>query len=183
MKKYPLIFAAATLIFIGSCANSPENKSGGNSSAAEAPGTKTEVSSVSGSPEQTKAADGEYGTQMLTKADFLAKVMNYEKNPSEWVFEGDKPCLIDFYADWCAPCRITSPILEDLAREYGNRVNFYKIDTEKERELAAVFGIQSLPSFLFVPLKGRPTMSSGIARSEEETKQMFRQQIDKLLLQ
>ncbi len=120
---------------------------------------------------------------MLSKEDFLVKVMNYEKNPTEWVFEGDKPCLIDFYADWCAPCRITSPILEELAKEYGNKIDIYKIDTEKERELAAVFGIQSIPSFLFVPMEGKPTMSSGIARTEEETKQMFRDQIDQLLLQ
>ena len=184
MKKISLTVAAAALMFIGSCAGSPDGQSGKNSNSGEDPAAKPEVSSTSDeAADAGKAATEEHGTQMLTKADFLAKVMNYEKNPSEWVFEGDKPCLIDFYADWCAPCRMTSPILEELAKEYGNRINFYKIDTEKERELAAVFGIQSLPSFLFVPLKGRPTMSSGIARSAEETKQMFRQQIDKLLLQ
>jgi thioredoxin len=123
-----------------------------------------------------------HGTVKLTKADFLVKVMNYEKNQAEWVFEGDKPALVDFYADWCGPCRITSPILEELAVEYGDKIDIYKIDTDVEQELAAVFGIRGLPSFLFIPMEGKPTMSSGIAQTPEETKQMFRNQIDELLL-
>jgi thioredoxin len=119
---------------------------------------------------------------MLTKQDFLEKVMNYEKNQTEWVYEGELPALIDFYADWCAPCRIAAPVLEELAAEYEGKIHIYKVDTEKERELAAVFGIQSIPAFLFVPAEGKPTMSSGIARTPEETKEMFRQMIDEILL-
>jgi thioredoxin len=120
---------------------------------------------------------------MLTKAEFLSKVMNYEENPQEWKYLGEKPCLIDFYADWCAPCRTTSPILEELAKEYSGKINFYKIDTQKEQELAMVFGIQSIPAFLYCPMDGKPTMASGIRSTPEETKQMFRDQIDNLLLQ
>ena len=123
-----------------------------------------------------------HGTIHLTKEDFLKKVMNYEKNTEEWVFEGDKPCLIDFYADWCAPCRMTSPILEELAKEYGDKINIYKIDTQAEQELAMVFGIQSIPSFLFCPKEGKPVMSSGIAQSVDQTKVMFKKQIDEILL-
>ncbi|KPK87376.1 MAG: hypothetical protein AMS27_02450 [Bacteroides sp. SM23_62_1] len=122
------------------------------------------------------------GAIHLTKQDFLHKVMNYEENPENWVFRGKLPCLVDFYADWCAPCRTTSPILEELAREYHGKIHIYKVDTEKERELAAVFGIQSIPSFLFCPMKGNPVMTSGIARTPEETEQMFREQIEKILL-
>ena len=118
----------------------------------------------------------------LTKADFLEKVMNYEKNQTEWVYEGDKPALIDFYADWCGPCRMAAPVLEDLAKEYEGKIHVYKVDTQEERELAAVFGIQSIPAFLFVPKEGRPTMSNGIAQTPEATKEMFRQMIDEILL-
>lgn len=118
----------------------------------------------------------------LTKALFLEKVMNYEVNQTEWVFEGDLPCLIDFYADWCRPCKITSPILDELAEEYAGKINIYKINTEHERELAAVFGVSSIPTFLYCPKDGKPQMASGIARTPEETKQMFRNLIDELLL-
>jgi len=118
----------------------------------------------------------------LTKQDFLEKVMNYEKNQNEWVYEGDMPALIDFYADWCGPCRKAAPILEELAKEYEGRIHIYKIDTQKEQELASVFGIQSIPAFLFVPQKGRPTMSNGIAQTDEETKAMFKKMIDEILL-
>lgn len=119
----------------------------------------------------------------LTKQEFLEKVMNYEKNQSEWVYEGDMPALIDFYADWCGPCRKAAPILEELAKEYEGRIHIYKVDTQKEQELASVFGIQSIPAFLFIPQKGRPTMSNGIAQTDEETKAMFKKMIDEILLE
>ena len=118
----------------------------------------------------------------LTKQDFLEKVMNYEKNQTEWVYEGDLPALIDFYADWCGPCRMAAPVLEELAKEYEGKIHIYKVDTEKERELAGVFGIQSIPAFLFVPQEGKPTMSNGIAQTQADTKKMFKQMIDEILL-
>ncbi|MBN1925821.1 MAG: redoxin domain-containing protein [Prolixibacteraceae bacterium] len=108
--------------------------------------------------------------------------MDYEKNPTQWVYKGDKPCLVDFYADWCGPCRITSPILEELAREYKGKVNIYKVNVDKEKELSQVFGISGIPAFLYCPMDGKPTMTSGIARDKEQTKQMFRDNIEKLLL-
>lgn len=96
----------------------------------------------------------------LTKETFLAKVFNFEEN-KEWKFEGDKPCLIDFYADWCGPCKMVAPILEELSGEYGDKLNIYKIDTEAEQELAGAFGIKSIPSLLFVPSEGQPQMAMG----------------------
>ncbi|MFO8129042.1 MAG: thioredoxin [Bacteroidales bacterium] len=96
----------------------------------------------------------------LTKETFLKKVFNYEKN-KDWNFEGELPCIIDFYADWCQPCKMVTPILEELSEEYKGKINIYKIDTEAEKELAAAFGIRSIPSLLFCPRNGQPQMAMG----------------------
>jgi thioredoxin 1 len=96
----------------------------------------------------------------LTIQTFKEKVFNFEEN-KEWKFEGKLPCLIDFYADWCGPCRKVAPILEELASEYDGKLTIYKIDTEQERELASLFRVQSIPSLLFVPVDGQPQMALG----------------------
>jgi thioredoxin len=96
----------------------------------------------------------------LTKDTFKQKVFNFEEN-KEWKYEGNAPAIIDFYADWCGPCKIVAPILEELKEEFGNKLEIYKVDTEQERELSSLFGIQSIPSLLFVPLEGQPQMAMG----------------------
>ena len=96
----------------------------------------------------------------LTKETFKEKVFNFEVN-KEWKYEGSKPCLIDFYANWCGPCKMVAPILEELQREYGESIVIYKVNTENEQELAGMFGIQSIPSLLFVPQDGQPQMAMG----------------------
>ncbi|MDF9828892.1 thioredoxin [Parabacteroides sp. PF5-6] len=116
-------------------------------------------------------------TIQLTKADFLSKVANYESNPTEWKYLGDKPAVIDFYASWCGPCKMIAPILEELAAEYGDDIYIYKIDTEKEQELAAAFGIRSIPTLLFVPMEGTPQMAQGAM-----PKSSLKEAIDKVLL-
>lgn len=118
----------------------------------------------------------------LTKAEFLKKVMDYEKNPNEWKYLGSMPCVIDFYADWCGPCRQASPILEELAEKYKGKIVVYKINTDQEKELASVFGIRGIPAFLWVPQAGKPTMSSGVANGAEATKAMFEKMINDVLL-
>lgn len=98
--------------------------------------------------------------EKLTKEVFLEKVFNFEEN-KEWKFEGDLPCVIDFYADWCGPCKMVHPILEELSKEYDGKIRIYQIDTEVEQELAATFGIRSIPSILFCPIEGQPQMAQG----------------------
>ena len=96
----------------------------------------------------------------LTKETFLNKVFNYEQN-QEWKFEGKLPCIIDFYADWCGPCKMVAPILEELSKEYDGKINIFKVNTEEEQELAGAFGIRSIPSMLFCPADGQPQMAVG----------------------
>ena len=99
-------------------------------------------------------------TELLTKETFLEKVFNFENN-KEWKFEGDLPCIIDFYADWCGPCKIIAPILEELSEEFKGKINIYKVDTEAQPELSAAFAIRSIPSMLFCPKEGQPQMAQG----------------------
>ncbi len=113
----------------------------------------------------------------LTKADFLTKVADFEKNPQEWKYLGDKPALIDFYADWCGPCKMVAPILDELAEEYGEQIYIYKVNTEEEQELAAAFCIRSIPSLLFIPMSGQPQMAQG-AMSKID----FKKTIDEVLI-
>ena len=120
-------------------------------------------------------------TEHLTKETFLNKVFNYEAN-KEWKFEGEKPCVIDFYADWCGPCRLASPALEELALKYKGKIVVYKVNTDQEKELSTVFGISGIPAFLWVPPTGNPTMTSGVARSPQEIKAQFEKMITDVLL-
>lgn len=96
----------------------------------------------------------------LTKEAFIEKIFDFE-NGKEWKYKGDNPCIIDFYADWCAPCKAVAPIIEELAKDYNGKVDIYKINTEQEAELSGMFGIRSIPSILFVPLDAQPQMAMG----------------------
>ncbi len=113
----------------------------------------------------------------LNKAGFMSKVANYEKNPNQWVYLGDKPCIIDFYASWCGPCRKLAPILEEIAQEYADEIIVYKINVDQEKELAVSFGVQSIPSLLFCPMQGTPQMAAGFM-----DKEMLKEAIGKVLL-
>ena len=115
-------------------------------------------------------------SELLTKASFQEKVFDFEKE-SEWSFNGEIPAVIDFYADWCGPCKMVAPLIEELSVEYDGRVDFYKIDTDAEQELAGAFGVQSIPSLLFIPVDGKPQMAAGAL-----PKKVLKEVIEKELL-
>jgi len=163
MKKVFILLLIGS-IGISTACQSKENKGTENNSKIENPTKSTEKATIT-----------------LTKEEFKEKVMDYEKN-KEWKFEGELPCIVDFYADWCGPCKIAGPILEEIALEYKGRINVYKVDVQKDQEIAGVFGVQGIPAFLYCPKVGGPQMSSGIGQSKEETKQMFINAIEKILL-
>ena len=149
MRKLKDLFLISVVLLLVSCsmsAKSDKNETGG------------------------VAAQGE--VVVLNKADFLTKVYNYEKNQSEWVYEGTKPCIVDFYADWCGPCKKVSEILKELAGEYKNDIIIYKINVDNEKELAAAFGIQSIPTLLFIPAKGKPQIAQGALSKEQFVEQI-----------
>ena len=128
------------------------------------------------------AFSGEGDVVKIDRAQFKTLIMDYEKNPKAWKFEGKLPCVVDFYADWCGPCRLASPALEELAQKYKGKIVVYKVNTDQERELSTVFGISGIPAFLWVPPTGNPTMTSGVARSPQEIREQFEKMINTILL-
>ena len=158
------LVAAVALVFMLASGNNAGQKTGSNSD-------ETNVTKTNNSMTTSKK------TIQLTRADFLTKVANFEENPDTWVYLGDKPCIIDFYADWCGPCKMVAPILEELANEYDGELYIYKVDTEAEQQLAAEFGIRSIPSLLFVPMGEDPQMAQGALPIDA-----FKQAIEEVLL-
>jgi thioredoxin 1 len=116
-------------------------------------------------------------TQQMTALDFKEKIFDYEKD-QEWKYNGELPAIVDFYADWCGPCKAVAPVLEELSNEYKNKLVIYKIDTDKEMELSSLFGIQSIPTLLFIPTEGAPMMQKGAL-----PKNILQQVIEEKLLQ
>lgn len=179
MKNVLMLLFTSILFTSMACTN---GKAGNEEKTPAKDQVKQPVADETAKPAETKSVSENAVAIHLTKAQFLDKVWDYEKTPDKWVYKGDKPCIIDFYADWCRPCKIAGPILEELAGEYKGQIYVYKINTEQERELAGAFGIQSIPAFLLCPKEGQPQMSAGIASTAEETKKMFKNIIDEFLL-
>jgi thioredoxin len=177
MKNSFVLFGLAAFL-LASCGNSQANGKNYEKKTSQS----VEVSATVEKVALNTPANDAGGTKSLVKSDFLRMIWNYETSPQEWKFLGDKPAIIDFYADWCGPCKIAAPILEEISHEFAGKVDVYKIDTEREKELAAVFGIRGIPAFLYIPKNGKPVMTSGIARSKEDTRKMFVDNINKFLL-
>lgn len=166
-----LVAAAASIIIGTSCGNANQQKTA--STDVETAQVTNNINSENNMTTTTTTKK----TIHLTRADFLKKVANFEENPDKWVYLGDKPAIIDFYADWCGPCKMVAPILEELADEYDGQIYIYKVDTEAEQQLAAEFGIRSIPSLLFVPMDEAPQMAQGAL-----PKDAFKQAIEEVLL-
>ena len=157
-KSFLLMFAAVALAFVGCSQNRHGSKT------ADGTGLSTTVTRANGGENGNDTADdksAEGKVNYLTTAEFKKKVMDYEKHQQEWMFEGSRPAIIDFYATWCRPCKMTAPIVEELAKDYSGKIDFYKVDVDKEQDVAAAFGIQSIPTFLFIPVNGRPVVQMG----------------------
>ena len=169
MKKSICLYAMMALAFMGCSQNNSkqEGSSKGLPSRVESEskaGVGKADQSVAGSSNQSASAGK---VQVLTASDFRKKIMDYESHPDEWVFAGSRPAIIDFYATWCGPCKIMAPMVESLAGKYAGKIDFYKVDIDQEPELASVFGIRSIPTFLFIQLKGNPTMQMGAMQKED----------------
>lgn len=109
----------------------------------------------------------------LTFDTFKTKIFDFEKH-NDWQYNGPRPALVDFYASWCGPCKTLAPVLEELKEEYDGKVDIYKVDTEKEQELAQIFGVRSIPTLLFVPMEGKPQVAHG-ALPRAELERAFRE--------
>jgi thioredoxin 1 len=140
MKKISLIVSLSTMLLFSAC-----NTIGGNNN--------------EGDPNENIE-----GTVIRINTEMFKKlVWDYKKSPAEFVFKGDQPCVIDFYADWCRPCKMVAPIMEELAKEYKGKVRIYKVNTDEEGELSRLFNIRSIPAILYVPKNGKPQMSVGLS--------------------
>lgn len=160
MKNFRTILLLLAAIVAVSCSNSTETKAQADNKA-----------------QATENVGDEGKTIHMNKEMFIERVMDFETNKEEWIYLGDKPAIIDFYADWCKPCKLIAPIMDELADEYKGQIYIYKVDTQVERELASIFGIRSIPAVLFIPMEGQPQMSTGAL-----PKETFKDAIDDFLL-
>ena len=160
MKNFRTILLLLAAVVAVSCSNSTETKAQSDKSS-----------------QSTEVVAEEGKTIHMNKEMFIERVMDFETNKEQWVYRGDKPAVIDFYADWCKPCKLIAPIMDELAEEYKGQIYVYKVDTQVERELASIFGIRSIPAVLFIPMEGKPQMSTGAL-----PKETFKSAIDDFLL-
>lgn len=169
----------AAFLFCGitSCNSNTEMVDNSNKQVVESTGEEVDpiLMEVASETEATAEFQSE-GDGIVRKIDtktFIAEIFDYKTNSTKWVYKGDKPAIIDFYATWCGPCKKVAPIMDELAEKYKGQVNFYKIDTDEEKELSgSVFGIRSIPSLLYIPVDGQPMMSTGLSPKEDYIKQI-----------
>ena len=153
MKTKNLLIVAVAAIILSACNSNSGSK---NNDASET--NSVEKTVVENSHSESKVV-------YLTNETFKEKVFDYEAG-GDWKYEGDVPCIVDFYADWCGPCKRIAPVLDELSKEYDGKIMIYKVDTDKQQKVASAFGIRSIPSILFVPMQGQPQMAQGALPKE-----------------
>ena len=171
MKKNVCLYAMMALAVMG-CSQNNKKQEGSSkglpsrfvSESKDIKLSESTGNAASGNSKQS-ASDGK--VHFLTASDFRKKIMDYESHPEEWVFAGSRPAVIDFYTTWCGPCKMMAPVVESLAEKYADKIDFYKVDIDQESELASVFGISSIPTFLFIPVKGKPSVQMGAMQKED----------------
>jgi thioredoxin len=180
MKNTFFGFVILSIVWLSSCGGSANPEKKPDSTPTTTSVNNQPLATNESQPENiTTSAPAETGEVIqLTKAMFLEKVYDFEKNPKKWTFKGDKPCIIDFYADWCRPCKMVAPIMDELSVKYKGQVTIYKVNTDQERELAQFFGIRSIPTVFFCPAQGDPQMSQGAL-----PKETYEKAITEVLLQ
>jgi len=173
MEKIKSLLVLALFAMVLASCNNARNTEGNEDGKAkvevQSDELKTETSAAN-QKDQQQTAQQEKAVHYLTTEEFREKVWDYRSSPDKWKYLGELPCVIDFYADWCRPCKMVAPIMEELAKKYEGKVIFYKVNTDKEKELASVFQIRSIPSILFVPAKGDPKFSVGAMQKEDYIK-------------
>lgn len=163
MKNTFIGIVLLSIVWLSSCGGSATPEKNPDSAITVAGLTdqvKTSTGTQTEDNENTKSNE-ENEVIQLTKAMFLEKIYDYEKNPGKWTYKGDKPCVIDFYADWCRPCKMVAPIMAELAESYKGQITIYKVNTDQEKELSQFFGIRSIPTVFFCPAQGDPQMTQG----------------------
>lgn len=168
MKNTFLGLVFLSVVWLSSCGGSatPENKSESAITATSMTDKANTNNEAQPENNTSTASSGSGEVIQLTNAVFLEKVYDYKKDPKKWLYKGDKPCIIDFYADWCRPCKMVAPIMEELSGKYKGEVVIYKVNVDQERELAEFFGIQSIPTVFFCPANGDPQMAQGAMPKE-----------------
>lgn len=162
MKFLNSLVVFTAVIFMASCNNEEVTTNATTSTKLETSKAVNLDAAEPAEPEMATTVTAETAKVVYLKTDmFINQIFDYKANPQAWVYKGDKPAIIDFYTDWCGPCKRVAPIMEELAAEYAGQVNIYKMNTEKEREVAGIFGIRSIPSILYIPVNGQPTMYTG----------------------
>ncbi|MBK8807743.1 MAG: thioredoxin [Bacteroidales bacterium] len=171
MKKVILLLLSS--LFLNSCGSQDkqisQDKLNESATISQSEASIASVSNIEKNENSSQANENIGGVRKINSEEFKTLIFNYETN-KEWKFAGTRPCIVDFYADWCGPCKMVAPRLDELSKEYAGKVDFYKVNTDEQRNLSGAFGIRGIPAILYCPANGQPQMTTGASSKEEYKK-------------